>query len=1060
MYSEYKFTESDLEQSLLMLFEEEGYEYTCGYDIHRKNDEIILKDDFTTYIHRMYKDENITDDEIDTILHNLIFQSGTSLYERMKNTLDTLRKSYLLDRSISGKKDILIDYIDFNEDININKNVYRVVNQYEVKGSHIRRPDVIVFINGIPVSVIELKNLSNEKVKIHDAYEQLHTRYVRDIPDLMKYSFISVISDGVNTKFGALFSKYKYFFPWKSVDGVNICKDGIESMLTLVSGLFNKKNLINIINNYVYFPDTSDKDLMILPKYSQYFATESLFENIKKHIKPSGDGKGGTYFGATGCGKSYTMLFLSRRLTRCIELKNPTIVLLTDRTDLDDQLSETFEASKNYLIDENTLNIPDRKSLNENLENIRSGGIYLLTVQKFREDVGFLSDRNNIICISDEAHRTQVNLDIAFDTIKENDVEKGINVHRSFATYLRMSFPNATYVGFTGTPIDATINVFGEVVASYKMKQSVADGSTVGIDLLPGPSSVRLDESKMAIVDKFYEEQLAEGANKNEVKQSIRDMASIRTIIDDDKENGRMDKVVKHFISHYETRVREGSTVKGKAMFVCYDRKIAYKYYLLIQKYRPEWFIKKKTNEDESKLPYEELNKLKPVEMVKLIASERQDDEKDLCEVLGTKDDRKKLALLFKNENSNFKIAIVVDMWLTGFDCECLDTMYLDKPVEKHSLIQTISRVNRIFEGKDKGLIVDYIGIESSLARAMALYGSDLNPASDIENSYNIFVDTLKLIDQLMYNFDKTRFISGTPVDRLNCLNDGIEFVQKTKELGTNFMGLVLRMKKAFDLCVGDERITEDELYRVHLYSAIRSGILKLTKEDTADAERMNEDVKKLVSDCITSLDEEEKEVKKTEIFSDEFLDKIEKIPYKNTKLKMLLELLKKAIKEYRKTNKIKADQFSDRMRKIVELYNDRDANIDYTNEEVVEDFMNSLSEKAKQILAELKKDASEFEKMGITFEEKAFYDILKDTRDKFKFEFAEEKLVELAKGVGTIVNDKSKYTDWLSKPDIRSQLAVDIKVYLNKNGYPPEYIKSTYDKVMAQIDNYKKNEG
>lgn len=1051
MMSNYKYSESEFEESVLFLFEEAGYEYSCGCDIHRTNEDIILMDDFNKYIHSRYSEHNITDEEIVDIINNLTLQSGTTLYERMENAINTLRQGYHLDRSKLNKKDVDIDYFDFGAN---NNNIYRVVNQFEVKGSRVRRPDIVVFINGIPVSVIELKNLSDEKVKIYDAYEQLHIRYVRDIPNLMRYSFISVISDGVNTKFGSIFSKYKYYFPWKSLDGVKVSEDGINSLLTLVAGLFDKNNIINIINNYIYFPDTSKKDLMILPKYSQYYATEALYNNIKNHLKPQGDGKGGTYFGATGCGKSYTMLFLSRRLTRCPSLNNPTIVLLTDRSDLDDQLSEIFEASKQYLIDENTLNISNRKALNDNLRNISSGGIYLLTVQKFREDIGLLSDRTNIICISDEAHRTQVNLDL---TVEVTDDE--VKAHRSFATYLRASFPNATYIGFTGTPIDATINVFGPVVMTYTMKQSEADGSTVGIDLLPGPSDVRLDESKMAIVDKFYDKQLEEGANKNEVNQSIREMASVRTILDDDQ---LIDKVVKHFINHYETRVEEKATVKGKAMLVCYDRKIAYKFYKKIKKYREDWFVERKTQEDESNLTYEQIHELKPVEMVKLVATRNDNDEKELYDLLGDKKYRSELADLFKNENSNFKIAIVVDMWLTGFDCESLDTMYLDKPLERHNLIQTISRVNRIFEGKEKGLIVDYIGIEASLARAMLLYGNDINPVSDIEKSYDIFINTLRLIDNLMYEFDVKRFESSNPIERLKCLNEGIEYVQKTKKLETDFMGLVLRMRKAFDLCVGDERITEEELYRVHFYIAIRSGIIKMTKEDTPDAERMNEEVRKLVRDCIAvQAQVEEKEVTKIEIFSDEYLEKIKQIPYKNTRLKMLLELMKKVIREYSKTNKLKAEEFSKRMKKVVEAYNDRDAKIDYTNEEVINSVIDSLFEKGQQILEDLKRDAKEFENLGITFEEKAFFDILKDTSEKFGFsdKFTEEQFKTLAKGVGEIINDKSKYTDWLNKKNIRDQLAMDVKVFLNKNGYPPEYINNVYDQVIEQVDNYKRNE-
>lgn len=1046
--SDYKYSESNFENAVIELFEKQNYTYECGYDLHRTNEEIIIVNDFREYLFKRYSSLNLQDDEIETIIHNLLFAKGTSLYATMKMTLSELRKGIVIDRSQYGLKSELIEYFDYE---NPDNNIFKVINQFEVKDYALRRPDVVIFINGIPVSVIELKNISDASVKLHDAYEQLHIRYVRDIESLMRFSFISVISDGVNTKCGSLFAGYKHYFPWKSTDGKSYSDDGIPSLITMIEGLFNPKTLLNVLHHYVYFPDTSKKDVMILPKYSQYYATELLFENIKNHMRPSGDGKGGTYFGATGCGKSYTMLFLARRLTTASELNTPTVVLLTDRTDLDDQLSETFEASKEYLIDKNTMNIPSRKVLEEKVRGVTSGGVFLMTVQKFDENVKLLSDRNNIICISDEAHRTQVNLDA---TLKIED--DGIKKHYGFATYLRNSFPNATYIGFTGTPIDATVNVFGPIVASYKMKQAVDDGSTVGIDLLPGPSAVRLDETKLAIVDKYYSDQLKEGTNKYEVNQSIKDMATVRTIIDNDS---RLDLVVEHFIKHYELRVKEGSTVRGKAMFVCYDRKIAFKVYKKILEKRPEWNIKKKTQEDESKLSYEQLNKLKPVEMIKFVATRGANDEPDLYNALEDAE-KQDLATLFKDENSNLKIVIVVDMWITGFDCECLDTMYLDKPLEKHTLIQTISRVNRVFEGKDKGLIVDYIGIEASLAKAMQLYSGDINPISEVDASYIIFKDQLSLINELMYDFDYSPFENGSDLDRLLTLNRGMEFVQQTEDRETRFMGLTQRMKKAFDICVGDSRISDSEMFKVHFYCAIRSAIMKLGREGRPDAERMNEEVRKLVDACISVMEEQDEgEITKTEIFSEAYLKKIQGIPYKNTKFKMLLELLRKAIKRYSKTNKYKAEEFSKRMKELVEKYNNRDGQILISNDDVINEFIDSLSEEAQKILDDLQKDADEFKKMGITFEEKAFFDILKAIKEKYSFDYSDEKLIELAKKVKAVVDDKAKYTDWSSKSDIKASLQSDVIRLLNRNGYPPMTFEDVYAKVLAQVENFKKYE-
>ncbi len=1048
------FTESSFENAVLELFQNQGYEYQCGYDMHRTNDEILLIDDFKRYLVLRYSSLNLQESEINFILHNLLSSRGTSLYSTMKATLSTLQSGITLDRSAYGLKNEFIEYFDFS---NPDNNIFKVVNQFEVKDAALRRPDIVVFINGIPVSVIELKTVSEKSVKLYSAFEQLTIRYTRDIESLMRFSYLSVISDGVNTKCGSLFSDYKHFFPWKSTDGKSYAKDGVESLTTMVSGLFDHATLLNVIQNYIYFPDTSKTNLMVLPKYSQYYASELLFKNIKEHMRPSGDGKGGTYFGATGCGKSYTMLFLTRRLVTSPDLNSPTVILLTDRTDLDDQLSNTFEASKEYLVDRNTLNVASREELNEKVRGVTSGGIFLMTVQKFDENVKILSDRDNIICISDEAHRTQVNLDA---TLKID--EEGIRKHFGFATYLRNSFPNATYVGFTGTPIDATINVFGPIVASYKMKQAVDDGSTVGIALLSGPSAVRLDEAKMEIVDRYYSDQLSNGTNKYEVNESIKEMSKIRTIIDNDS---RLNLVVDHFIKHYEERVKEGSTVKGKAMFVCYDRNIAYKVYKKIIARRPEWNVQKKTQEDESKLTYSQLNRLKPIEMVKLVATRGANDEPTLYNLLGSDKYRAGLATLFKDENSNFKIAIVVDMWLTGFDCASLDTMYIDKPLEKHTLIQTISRVNRVFEGKEQGVIVDYIGIEASLAKAMQLYGGDINPVSEIDASYVIFKDQMSLIDDLMNGFDYSKFESGTDLDRLLTLQKGMEFVQMKEERETRFMGLTQRMKKAFDICVGDSRITSSEMFKLHFYCAIRSAIMKIGKEGTPDAERMNQEVKKLVDGCISALkNQEEGEQTKTEIFSEDYLKKIQGIPYKNTKFKMLIELLRKAIVQYSHTNKYKAEEFSKRMKKVVDKYNNRDGEILVSNDDVINDFIDSLSEEAQKILEDLKKDSDEFKQMGISFEEKAFYDILKAIKEKYGFEYPEEKLIELAKKVKVAVDDKAKYTDWSSKSNIKASLQSDIIRILNRNGYPPVYLngypqnyQEVFEKVLAQVENYKK---
>lgn len=577
----FKYYEDDYERAVLELMENCGWEYQCGYDIHREKDDIILLDDFREYLGRKYG--YFSEDELYTLTSYITSYSNQSLYRSMKETYKILTRGYTLHRD--DGTDQFIDFFDFGKDAE-SVNVFRAVNQFEFAEYHNRRPDIVLFINGIPVSVFELKNPADETVSIADAYAQTHIRYAQDIPSLMKYDFINVISDGANTRYGSLFSSYEFYFKWNSTNGEDYSNaDGIESIHVLIRGLFAHRTVLNILGSYIYFPDNSDSSLLILPKYYQYYGAEKMYAHILEEYE-AGSGKGGTYWGATGCGKSYTMLFLSKRLTMSLELHKPTIILLTDRNDLDEQLSGDFENAKEYLVDENSVSIGNRKKLRQKLTNVESGGIYLMTIQKFSEDISLLSRRKNIICISDEAHRTQTNTEAKY-IISKSDAKKTYG----FAKYLRDSFPNATYVGFTGTPIDATLRVFGEVVVQYTMKQSLDDGSTVGIVRLPGPREVQLDEKMAQACDEYYRLQADAGANEYQIEKSKKDMTNLKVILGNPD---RLDIVVKHFIWHYEKRCEEHATVNGKAMFVCYDREIAWTVYHKVKALRPEWFVKRK----------------------------------------------------------------------------------------------------------------------------------------------------------------------------------------------------------------------------------------------------------------------------------------------------------------------------------------------------------------------------------------------------------------------------------------------------------------------------------
>ncbi|MEE0964197.1 MAG: type I restriction endonuclease subunit R [Ruminococcus bromii] len=1028
------------------LFKDEGYIHLNGSQIHRERTEVLLQADLKQYLYNRYAKDGITPGEVDGILLMLRNISGT-LYEANKAFYKLLCDGFILNREDRTQKDIYIELIDFDTPEN---NIFKAVNQFEIEGinNQLRIPDGIVFVNGIPVVVLEFKSAVKENTTIMDAYKQLTVRYRRDIPEIFKYNAFIVISDGANNKYGSFFSPYDFFYAWRKVNSEDKELDGISSLVTMVKGLFRKDRLLAVMKDFVYFPDSSDKDIKIVCRYPQFFAANKLFENIKTHMKPDGDGKGGTYFGATGCGKSYTMLFLTRMLMKSPHLHSPTILIITDRTDLDDQLSKQFIASKKYIGDETVVSIESRDKLREELQGRESGGVYLTTIQKFTEDIQLLTDRANVICISDEAHRSQINLDQ-----KVRITDAGVERKYGFAKYLHDSLPNATYVGFTGTPVDGTIEVFGSVVDAYTMTESVRDGITVNLVYDGRAARVTLDQAKVREIEKYYEECERLGANEHQIEESQKAVANMEIIIGD---QNRLRAVAEDFINHYETRVAEGATVAGKAMFVCMNRYIAYDLYKILIELRPAWAVKK-VAADGVELSENDRKELKPIEMLKLVMTRSKDDDKELFDMLGTKDDRKEFDRQFKNPKSNFKIAIVVDMWLTGFDVPELDTIYIDKPIQQHTLIQTISRVNRVCEGKDKGLIVDYIGIKKNMNFALKKYTNfECEEFEGVEQCVVIVKDQLEVLGQMFHNFNSNDYFHGSPTEQLACLNRAVEYVQLSEELEIRFMAAVKRMKQAFNLCSSSEKLSDEDKDYIHFYCAVRSILFKLTKGDAPDIAQMNARVREMLegaiqSDGIEELFETGKHIS-VDIFSDEYMDKINAIQLPNTKIKILQRLLSQAIDEFRKVNKIMGVEFADRLKRVVDEYNNRRRDEAYANE-----VLDDVAEQLAQLLEELKKEKNSFKEMGIDYEEKAFYDILKAVARKYEFEYPDDKMIELSKRIKVIVDDKSRYTDWSTREDIKANLQVDLILLLDEFDYPPVTLDDVYKEVLEQAENFKK---
>lgn len=1054
-----KFTEAELESAIIELFrEQENYTYVNGESMHRRYEDVLLEDDLRAFLRKRYADYALTENEITAIVNKVKFIQPTPLYAGNRATYWLITEGFELVREDATRPAVHIEYIDFDDP---HANEFKVVNQYSVQDKALRRPDVLIFINGIPIVIFEFKTAIEEDKTVHDAWEQITIRYNRDIPKLTKYCCLAVISDGANNRLGTVFTPYEYFYAWNKANDHDKVANGISSLFTMIEGAFAKDRLIQIIRDFVFYPDDSKKDEAIVCRYPQFFGANKMLDNICDHLRPTGDGKGGTYFGATGCGKTYTMLFLTRlmSLRRSDVLGNPTTIIIVDREDLDDQSSELFVTAKHFLHEDDVRSIETRKELGETLRGKQSGGVYVTTIQKFSEATGLLSDRANIICISDEAHRTQTGIGS-----KLKVSEKGVKESFGFAKYLRDSFPNATYCGFTGTPIDETIAVFGPVVDRYTMKESSDDGITVRIAYEPRLARVLLSDEQARKIQEYYDRCAYDGANPDQIEESQRAMSSVSVIL---RHPERLHKLAVDLVDHYEALCAEKPGVVQKAMVVCSDREHAFELYKEIvgvegdperPGIRPEWGEARKA-EDESPLSKEQLDELVALPKVNIVATRGKDDKPDLYEICGTKEHRKMLDRQFKNNASNFKIAIVVDMWITGFDVPSLAVMYIDKPLRKHTLVQTISRVNRVFEGKDKGLVVDYIGIRDDMLQAIKKYGEDDDgPVDELVITLGIFRNHLAMVDDLMVGFDCKPFLAGEPLERLKCLNEAAEYVQSGKELETQFMGLTRVLKQAYAICFPSGELTDRETSMAQFYLAIRSIIYKQTKGTAPDAETMNAVVEEMVRQAISCngvesvVDAQETE----DLFSEEFVAKLDGINMPITKFNALLKLLKKAIKAYGRTNKVKAKEFDERLRKVVDRYNTRD-NLQFTSE-VVADFVDDLSDQLITIMRDLQDDEESFKKLGITFEEKAFYDILVRVRDDHGFPYEEEKCLVLAKKIKELVDDKAQYADWATRDDIKNQLNMDLTVLLYQNGYPPEWDEEVFEKVMEQAENFKAN--
>ena len=1101
-----RYCESDYEYAFLSFLEEEDWNYLPGNSIPRDSQsEVLYKDDMEQFLSKTNPD--LTATEIEQIIDNVRLVGAESAFSTLHKVYGWMVNGIQFTPQDGLAK--MVSLIDFKTPEN---NIFRAVNQYSIEYANngqreTRRPDIILFVNGLPVCIIELKNPSDAHATIHDAWEQITIRYWRDIPHLLHYCPLACISDGVKTRLGTVHTPYEHFYAWRRVnEDDKISTLPYDELQTMIKGVYSPKRFLEIFRDYIYFQDSEyDSDeFEIVCRYPQFFAARLLKQSIVKSIKEK-SGKGGTYFGATGCGKTYTMAFLARQLAlRCTdvpEIGSPTIVMIVDRDELQQQGAKLFTKSKEFLNLGEVSVVPSRKVLREELGARESGGFYICTIQKFcdREDdkIGLINDRANIICFSDEAHRTQLERSKKIQFSKDADENMKAMVSKPYAKVLKEAFPQATFVGFTGTPIAETYQTFGEEIDRYTMDQAVADGITVPIKYHPRIAKVLLDQEKVRQIEDYYKKCYDEGATEDDVVASKKAMSSMEIILG---EPSRLERLAVDIHDHYVSACANDPDRVQKAMIVCSSRPIAYALLKKFEDKYPEWFKEKKA-QDGIKVSDEELKELKPMPYIAMVASVGSNDNPDMYNYLGgVKNDKRSenLDAAFKQDKSNLHIAIVVDMWITGFDVPSLTYMYNDKPLKKHLLIQTISRVNRKAPGKDYGFIVDYIGIRDNMREAMKLYGGDTSvapSADDVEQATNVFREEIEILKNLFIGYDLKPFLDpdADPAMRYKLLSKAAEFVfASAQELQTEsnggkkvskvtfktyFLKTVRRMRAAYDICQPSSTLAEEESALAQCFMAIAGFVRKMSGTDTeVDTETMNRHVAKMVEEALkynkveSVLEDGEQE----DIFSPEYYERLVDVKMPASKLELLVKMLRKQIKEYGKTNQMAAKKFQEMLEDTIKQYHERRKHLsaeeagvaqEYTSEEIIK----NATEQALQILRDMNADRESFRKIGLTFEEKAFYDILMALRDEYNFEYGTDKEIDgimvndkckaLAKRVKEIIDTKSSFADWLNNQNVRNQLKFDIKVCLVKNGYPPQYSPEVFRKVMEQAENFKKYE-
>lgn len=1016
------FTEDMFEQAVIELFENMGYTHIYAPDMERDYSSPLLDSVLMDCLVKLNKGlplEAIT--EAVAKLRN--FDTGSLLQKNMQ-FMDYLQNGLPVKYFHKGEERNSIVYlVDYK---NPKNNEFYVVNQFTyIENGNNRRPDIILFINGLPLVLCELKSPSKDEVNAENAYNQIRN-YMQDIPSMFIYNAICVISDLTTNKAGTITSGLDRFMEWKTKDG-SYENTALAQFDTFYEGMFDQTRLLDIIKNFICFSVEQAKAFKILAGYHQYFAVRKAIEKAKVATKT--DGKGGVFWHTQGSGKSLSMVFYAHLLQEALD--SPTIVVMTDRIDLDDQLYSQFAKCATFLR-QTPVQAESKVHLKKLLEGRSANGIIFTTMFKFEEREEPLSDRRNIVVMADEAHRGQYGMDERIVMSENEQGETEARVVVGNARIIRDALPNATFIGFTGTPVSSkdrnTREVFGDYIDIYDMTQAVEDGATRPVYYESRVIHLKLDENTLKLIDSTYDvlEQQADAATIEKSKKMMGQMESVLGA------ESTINSLCDDIVNHYETN--RANLLTGKAMIVAYSRPIAMKIYRRILELRPNW-----------------------QEKVGVVMTGGNNDPEDWKEIIGTKSHKEELARKFKDNNDPMKIAIVVDMWLTGFDVPSMATMYVYKPMHGYNLMQAIARVNRVFKDKEGGLVVDYVGIASALKAAMNEYTArDRSKYGDMDiakTAYPKFQEKLQICRDLFHGFDYSGFIGGSPLVMAQLISGGANFVldprdQKRKEL---YLKEAMLMKQAMSLC--SSLTTEQERREAAYFEVVRSTVVKLTYGGNGgkplSLKEINDQINELLkasvqSEGVISLFDSRKVGENFSLFDPAVLDEISRMKQKNIAVEILKKLLAEQVSLYKRTNLVQSQKFSEMITRIMNAY--YNGHID--NDKVIKE----LLEAAELITAAYAAGKT----LGLTQEELAFYDAL--TKPQAIKDFYEnDVLVQMTRELTEMLR-KNRTIDWQKKETARATMRKMVKRLLKKYKYPPDEYEDAIDTVISQCEMWTDN--